>query len=181
MTVSPISRALLAALGLAGVWALSACSTVQNLHGDTFKPYVPEVVQGNVVSREQREYLRPGLTRAQVRDVLGTPLLTSLFHGDRWDYAFTIRRQGVAPQKFHLTVFFEGDVLSRVESDELPSEVEFAQRLTRPGPAVKPPPLEATEEQLRPFRAASKAPAAPAPAPSAALPPSYPPLESAPR
>ncbi len=179
MTASPTLRALLAALGLCGVLGLTACGAVQGLHGDSFKPYVPEVVQGNVVSREQRDYLRPGMTRAQVRDVLGTPLLTSLFHADRWDYAFTIRRQGVAPQKFHLTVFFEGDVLRAVEADELPSEVEFVQRLTRPGPALKPPPLEASEEQLRRHQAKPKAPDAPAP--SAPLPPSYPPLESAPR
>ena len=180
MTASKSLRAPLAMLVCLGAaWGLSACSTFQSVGSDTFKPYVPEVVQGNVVSREQRQYLRPGLTRAQVRDVLGTPLVTSLFHADRWDYAFTIRRQGVPAQQFHLTVFFQGDVLSRVEGDELPSEVEFVQRLSRPGAAVKPPPLEATEEQLRQFPPA--APAASPAAPSAPLPASYPPLESAPR
>jgi outer membrane protein assembly factor BamE len=47
------------------------------------------VVQGNFVSREQVEFLKPGMTRQQVRDVLGTPLVASLFHADRWDYVFT--------------------------------------------------------------------------------------------
>ena len=176
MTASLILRVLLLALGLGSAAGLTACS---GLHGDTFKLYVPEVVQGNVVSREQREYLRPGMTRAQVRDVLGTPLLSSLFHADRWDYAFTIRRQGVPPQKFHLTVYFKDDVLTRVEADELPSEVEFVQRLSRPRAPVQPPPLEATEEQLRQYPVTPKVPAAPAP--SAPLPSTYPPLESAPR
>lgn len=180
MTASKTLRALLATLFcLGGAWGLTACGSFQGIHSDSFKPYVPEVVQGNVVSREQREYLRQGMSRAQVRDVLGTPLLTSLFHADRWDYAFAIRRQGVAEQKYHLTVFFQGDVLSRVDSDELPSEVEFVQRLSRPGAAVRTAPLEATEAQLRQYPVAPKTPAAVAP--GAPLPASYPPLESAPR
>lgn len=172
-----VPLALLACLGTA--WGLSACSGFQSVGSDTFKPYVPEVVQGNVVSREQRQYLRPGMTRAQVRDVLGTPLVTNLFHADRWDYAFTIRRQGVPAQQFHLAVFFQGEVFSRVEGDELPSEVEFVQRLSRPGVVAKPPALEATEEQLRQYPPA--APVAGPVAPSAPLPATYPPLESAPR
>ncbi|MBM3387107.1 MAG: outer membrane protein assembly factor BamE, partial [Betaproteobacteria bacterium] len=118
MTVSKTLRALSTTLVcLGGVWGLTACGSFQGFHSDSFKPYVPEVLQGNVVSREQRQYLRLGMSRAQVRDVLGTPLLTSLFHADRWDYAFAIRRQGVAEQKFHLTVFFQGDALSRIEGD----------------------------------------------------------------
>ena len=47
-------------------------------------PYKVDVVQGNFISKEQVDLLKPGMTRAQVRDVLGTPLLTSVFHADRW-------------------------------------------------------------------------------------------------
>ena len=61
-------------------------------------PYRVEVVQGNVITQEQVALVKPGMTRAQVRDVLGSPLLTDLFHADRWDYVFTIRRQGAEPQ-----------------------------------------------------------------------------------
>ena len=159
--------------------ALSGCSYAPSLSRDTFKPYVPEVVQGNFVSREQRQYLRPGMTRAQVRDVLGTPLVSSLFHAERWDYVFTIRRQGVPAQQFRLALTFRNDLLSTIESDELPSEAEFAGRLSRSGSTGKLPALEATEEQLRRFP-----PRAPASAPSPAntpLPATYPPLEPAPR
>lgn len=177
MTVSVIFRASLPALlVLAG---LSGCSLTQGLHSDSFKPYVPEVVQGNFVSREQRQYLRPGMTRAQVRDVLGTPLVTSLFHADRWDYAFTIRRMGVPKQQFRLTLQFRNDLLSSIEGDELPSEAEFVQRLSRPAPAANVPALEASEEQLNKFPARKAEPAKPLP--SAPLPATYPPLESAPR
>ena len=176
MTVSVLFRVpLLAAVMLAG---LSGCGISQGLHSDSFRPYVPEVVQGNFVSREQRQYLRPGMTRAQVRDVLGTPLVTSLFHADRWDYTFTIRRQGVPAQQFHLKLEFRNDVLSTIEGDDLPSEAEFVQRLSRPRPTGRVPVLEASEEQLSKFPARPLAPAA---VPAAPLPATYPPLESAPR
>lgn len=176
--LSPLRLTLLALTLLTG---LSGCSVTRNVSSDTFKPYVPEVVQGNFVSKEQRQYLRVGMTRAQVRDVLGTPLVTSVFHADRWDYTFSIRRQGVPPQQFGMTLHFKGDLLSQIESDELPSEAEFAQRLTRTtrNPSQVPT-LEASEEQLSkfPVNRANAATSAPAPAP---LPANYPPLESAPR
>ena len=159
--------------------ALSGCSVAPSLNSDTFKPFVPEVVQGNFVSREQRQYLRPGMSRAQVRDVLGTPLITSLFHAERWDYVFTIRRQGVPAQQFRLSLTFRGDLLDSIEGDDLPSEAEFAQRLSRTGRAGPVPALEATDEQLRRFPPRPAAPAAPVP--STPLPTTYPPLEPAPR
>ena len=178
MTASFLIR--LSLLTFALVAGLSGCGITRGVHSDTFKPYVPDVVQGNFVSREQRDYLRPGMTRAQVREVLGTPLVTSLFHADRWDYAFSIRRQGVEPQQFRLTLYFRNDALSTIEGDELPSEVEFVQRLTTSRAAGKVPSLEATEEQLRKYPAnpAAQAPQPPAQAP---LPATYPPLEAAPR
>ena len=172
--------ALLLGASLAGCGNLSS-----SVSRDTFKPFVPEVVQGNFVSNEQRQALRPGLARAQVREILGTPLIASLFHANRWDYAFSIQRQGVAAQNFRLTVYFKGDVLEQVDSDVLPSESEFAGRLVRPQSVGKLPNLQASEEALKKFAPASTpatradAPAA-APAP-AALPRSYPPLEPATR
>ncbi len=179
MTASKTIRLPLVTLALVLVTGLSGCGITRGVSSDTFKPYVPDVVQGNFVSREQRQYLRPGMTRAQVRDVLGTPLVASVFHADRWDYAFSIRRQGVPPQQFHLTLHFRNDVLTLIEGDDLPSEVEFVQRLTRKAPTGKAPALEATEEQLRKFPASSAAPSAPAP--QAPLPAAYPPLDAAPR
>jgi outer membrane protein assembly factor BamE len=170
------------ALAFAGCAMLAACSSfdgVSNRIAGSITPYKVEVVQGNFVSREQVEALKPGMSRQQVRDLLGTPLVTSLFHGDRWDYVFTLRRQGVEPQQRRLTVFFEGETLARFEGDTMPSESEFVATLDKKGKGGKVPPLEATEEQLR--RYASTPSAAPsAPAPSGPL-PSYPPLEPAAR
>ena len=162
--------------------SLAGCGSLSgSVSRDTFKPYVPEVVQGNFVSNEQRQALRPGMPRAQVREILGTPLIASLFHANRWDYAFSIQRQGVPAQNFKLTVYFKGDVLEQIESDVLPSESEFAGRLVRPQAVGKLPPLQASEEELKKFTPALT-PAARTDVPAAAsapaaLPSSYPPLE----
>ena len=153
------------------VVGLSACSS-----GIIYKP---EVVQGNFVSREQVQALRAGMPRQAVRDVLGTPLVTSLFHADRWDYAFTIRRQGAEPQQRRFSVFFKNDVLDRIEGDSLPTEAEFAAKLDNRRPPSKLPELKASEADLAKFPA-KLAPAAEVNSPATpAAPVSYPPLEAA--
>ena len=112
-------------------------------------PYKIDVIQGNFVSKEQIGQLQVGMTRDQVKAVLGTPLMTSLFHANRWDYVFTLKRQGVEPQSFKYTVFFNGDQLERFEGDTMPSEAEFISTLANKRKLGKVPALEATEEQLK--------------------------------
>lgn len=178
-------RALRLALGAVALVAAAGCTSLTDgtrSFANTLSLYRPEVVQGNFVSREQANALHPGMTRQQVRDILGTPLMTSVFHNDRWDYVFTMKRQGVEPQQYHLTAFFHGDALSRVESDELPSETEFVERISPPK-KVKVPQLEATQAQLDKFPVAEPAvsdtaTAAATTAPAAAS-GAYPPLERA--
>jgi outer membrane protein assembly factor BamE len=116
-----------------------------------------------------------GTSRVQVRDVLGTSLLSSVFHEDRWDYVFTLQRQGVAPQARRVTVFFKNAELLRFEADTLPSESEFAASLGKMNMPDKLPALEATSEALQKLPVPTKAPVA---APLPPLPASYPPLES---
>jgi outer membrane protein assembly factor BamE len=170
------------------VAALAACAALAGCAGiDRFSygvataitPYKVEIVQGNFVSKEQVAALRKGMSRLQVRDVLGTPLVTDVFHKDRWDYVFTIRREGVRSQERRLAVFFAGDTLDRWEGDEMPTEAEFVATLEARRPNAKIPPLEATEEQLRRFAADNKAEPAPAAPQPPATPKTYPPLEPA--
>jgi outer membrane protein assembly factor BamE len=140
--------------------------------------YKPDVVQGNFVSREQVQALRPGMPRQAVRDVLGTPLVNSLFHADRWDYAFTIRRQGTEPQQRRFSVFFKNNALDRVEGDPLPTEAEFAAQLDRRRPPTKLPELKAKDADLAKFPAKPVATdSAPSTAPTSPV--TYPPLEPA--
>ena len=183
---------------VASLAVLAGCSTVDGASRgivSVITPYKIEVVQGNFVSREQVDALQKGMSRDQVRNVLGTPLVTSIFHGDRWDYVFTLRRQGVESQRRHLAVFFKDDVMDHVEGDTMPSESEFVTTIDTKRKLGKVPRMEATEEELRAFQAknqnagasasASASASAIAPsaaAPGAATPPTnYPPLESAPR
>jgi outer membrane protein assembly factor BamE len=160
---------------------LSACSGIsQRMPSVTslVTPYKVDIVQGNVVTREQVQALKPGMAREQVRNVLGSPLLTSVFHADRWDYVFTFRRQGQEPQQRKVAVFFKGDVMERFEADELPSENEFVASLDVKRRSSEVPPLQATEAQLKAFEARNK-PAAPLPTPpSAPATTQFPPLES---
>src|SRR4051794_7196309 len=90
-----------AAAALAGLVLLAGCASLQS--SDNFlgviTPYRVEIVQGNVVTKEQLAQVKPGINRSQVRDLLGSPLLTDIFHADRWDYVFTIKRPGTKPQE----------------------------------------------------------------------------------
>ncbi|MDI3382156.1 outer membrane protein assembly factor BamE [Xenophilus aerolatus] len=172
---------LLAAALLAGIGVAGCSSTSDRMRNALYAvtPYKVEVVQGNVVTKEQVEALKPGMTRQQVRDILGTSLLTDVFHADRWDYVFTIKRQGVDPQQRRLTLMFNGDTLASFEGDPMPSEQEFVSTIdTRKKPG-KVPVLEATDDQLKKFDAPADAKSTEASARALTpLPPTYPPLES---
>ncbi|AEG91291.1 outer membrane protein assembly factor BamE [Ramlibacter tataouinensis] len=177
MPVTP-TRAARLALGLAACLAAAGCGSFDNAtqrFANALTPYRIQVVQGNFISREQVEALRPGMSRQQVRDLLGTPLVTSVFHDDRWDYVFTLRRQGVEPQARRLTVYFKGAELERFEGDTMPTEAEFVAAVDVKRRSSKVPVLEATEEQLKRFEAPPAQP--PTQPPEAAAPRSYPPLE----
>ncbi|MCR4300909.1 MAG: outer membrane protein assembly factor BamE [Sulfuricaulis sp.] len=94
--------------------ALSGCLSV----------YKAEVQQGNVVTQEMIDKLKPGMTRNQVRFVLGTPLVTDTFHPDRWDYYYYLRPSNEKTvQTRRLTVFFENDSLLSVKN-EMPLNTE---------------------------------------------------------
>ena len=181
MPAMPLRQSRLVLAAAAVLALLAGCGTVDGASrrfAEAITPYRIEIVQGNFVSREQVEALQKGMSPDQVRQILGTPLVTSLFHGERWDYIFSLRRKGVEPQQRRLTVFFENEALARVEGDPMPSESEFVATLDERRKTGKVPRLEATEEELRRFSADRKpAPAEPA-TPAPAAPTNYPPLES---
>lgn len=177
-------RRFCAVLMAASVIGLTACSSVREKLPSAasaegmFTPYRIDVLQGNVVTREQAQALRPGLPREQVRGLLGSPLLASVFHADRWDYVFSFKRQGQAPQHRRVSVFFKGDLLDRFEAEDLPSESEFVSSLDARRKLAKAPALEASEAQLKAFEARNAASGA-APAPGNTAPAiNYPPLET---
>jgi outer membrane protein assembly factor BamE len=83
-------------------------------------PYRMEIQQGNYVSQEMVAQLKPGLTRDQVRFVMGTPLVSDIFHDERWDYVFVRQRaNSTEVERRRIAVFFEDGKLKRVDGDVL--------------------------------------------------------------
>ncbi len=111
--------------------ALGGCSSaIDNTQrawmNSIFQPYVPDIVQGNFISSEQYSNLKVGMTREQVRQIMGTPLLASYFHANRWDYVFEFKREGeTVGKERRVTLIFEGDQLAKFGGDALPTEVEL--------------------------------------------------------
>jgi outer membrane protein assembly factor BamE len=128
------------------------------LPGCFLMPYRIDVQQGNFIERETIAKLKPGMTRAQVRFILGTPLIADPFNPNRWDYLYYNRPRGRIQDVRRLTLYFEDDKLKRAYADAAvaPTAAEMAAAAsapTRPGaaqdpvgvpfPAAEPAPVEA--------------------------------------
>jgi outer membrane protein assembly factor BamE len=83
--------------------------------------YKINVEQGNIVTQEMADQLKPGMTRRQVRFILGTPLIEDTFNQNRWDYLYVKRNGMKVLDESRLTVEFEGDALVRVSGDFVPA------------------------------------------------------------
>lgn len=108
---------------------LTGCGVV-----NFFTPYKLDIPQGNEITANQVELLRVGMTRAQVRFVLGTPLLTDPFHKDRWDYIFRDSRAGVVRESYNFKVFFDDNSLVRWEGTYFPAPKATQLEKTKPLP-----------------------------------------------
>jgi outer membrane protein assembly factor BamE len=156
----------LRALATIAVLFLASCSSngLPVLH---LKPYRMEIQQGNFVSQEAVSQLKLGMTKEQVRFVLGTPLLTDIFHADRWDYVY--RRQKVNSNVLEhrkIAVYFEDGKLKRIEGDVTPAPstdtagVKTPETQPAPGPDTHAKPAL---DSAKPAPAAGQPGAAPAP------------------
>jgi|688.fasta_scaffold331755_2 outer membrane protein assembly factor BamE len=107
--------------------ALSGCSLNGNLKDtlkdslrnplDKIQPYKLEIPQGNVITQEMVDKLKAGMTRAQVRFVLGTPLVVDAFRTNRWDFVYTLQKGGKTLESRRITILFDGDLLQAVEGN----------------------------------------------------------------
>jgi len=110
--------------------------------------YRMNVQQGNYLDARQVVQVKEGMTRAQVRFLLGTPMLPDAFDRDRWDYLYSLQSSRLkAPERQRLTVWFTEDKVSRIENVGAPTEVPAGQTVP-----------------LNPETPAPASPAAPAPA-----------------
>lgn len=104
-----------------------------------FAPYRVDVQQGNFISQEMVNQLKEGMTREQVIFVLGTPLLTDVFHANRWDYVFRLQKRSGAVISSRVTVFFDNNRLSRVDGGALPTEQEYLTFIADGAPGASAP------------------------------------------
>ncbi|AGK47493.1 MULTISPECIES: outer membrane protein assembly factor BamE [Burkholderia] len=118
---------VIAAVAVVGLAACSSYDSVTQRIAQSITPYRITVVQGNFVSQEKASQLQVGMSREQVRALLGTPLLTDMFHADRWDYIFYFKRGSTSVvQQRDLVVNFAGDRLAGwTGADNLPSELDL--------------------------------------------------------
>ncbi len=142
--MSAFSRAALSLILVLGV-ALGSAGCV----------YRPNIQQGNLLKTEDVDQVTVGMTRSQVRYLLGTPMLANPFDPQRWDYIYTLRRgRDKNWDRAHFIVRFEGDKVSGIEKPDLPNPTTPAQSAQKaqtadPAPAAAappvPPPAAATE------------------------------------
>jgi outer membrane protein assembly factor BamE len=95
---------------LLALFLLSACA-----------PYKMDIRQGNYVTPDMREKLKIGMTKVQVRYILGTPMINDIFHNNRWDYVYRLEQRGKLIEQHGMTLYFEGDNLARMVDDILPA------------------------------------------------------------
>ena len=115
-------RAAARALPLVLAALLPACKSVDVPKVPGVTPYRMVIQQGNFISQEMVAQLKPGMTKEQVRFVLGTPLVTDIFHADRWDYVFFRETADGKREQRNLSVLFEDSKLVRVLGDLMPPE-----------------------------------------------------------
>ncbi|MFA5496157.1 MAG: outer membrane protein assembly factor BamE [Porticoccaceae bacterium] len=80
-----------------------------------------EVQQGNIITQEMIDQLRPGMTKSQVRYIMGTPLVADSFHQNRWDYYYSIKKSDGELKREQMTIHFSDGKLSSIRGDYMPS------------------------------------------------------------
>lgn len=86
--------------------------------------YKIDVPQGNIITQEMIDQLKPGMTQRQVRYIMGSPMIVDTFNPNRWDYLYHVTFGKQAPVRKHIALFFENDQLSHFVGDFIPSQAK---------------------------------------------------------
>lgn len=86
--------------------------------------YKIDIQQGNVITQEMIDQLKPGMTKRQVQFVMGTPLIQGTFDQNRWDYVYSLQPGGETRQQESVVLYFENDLLSHFEGDFVPGQAQ---------------------------------------------------------
>jgi outer membrane protein assembly factor BamE len=102
-------------------FALVGCSSLQfpGVHR-------VQVQQGNIITQDMIDQLRPGMTKSQVRYVMGTPLIADSFHHNRWDYFYSLEKADGEELREQVSIYFDNDVLSGFSGDYVPTSAKPA-------------------------------------------------------
>ncbi|WP_242538467.1 outer membrane protein assembly factor BamE [Trinickia acidisoli] len=124
---SHVRKLLIAASTVALVAGCSTYDSLTQRVAQSITPYRITIVQGNFVSKEAASKMRVGMTRDEVRTTLGTPLLTDMFHDERWDYVFYFKRgsTAVVQQRDFVVNFKDDHVVNWSGGEDLPSNLEL--------------------------------------------------------
>lgn len=87
------------------------------LLGGCLHPYQPDIQQGNVITPQMRSQLHVGMSKEQVLDLLGDPVLTNLFNDNHWPYVFTYQHSGGRITKKQMDLYFQNDRLIRIQGN----------------------------------------------------------------
>ena len=87
-------------------------------------PHKIDIQQGNRVKQEDLDRITTGMTREQVKFVLGTPLLQDAFHRNRWDYVYYLKPGDGEIRRSRVSLFFEGDTLIRIDTSDYRPEMQ---------------------------------------------------------
>lgn len=115
---------------------LAGCGSVDRI------PFIHriDVQQGNVITQEQIDQLKPGMSKRQVRFTLGTPMIADVFHQERWDYVYRMEPGKGEIEQHRVTLYFADDALARIEGDFRPNpQLELA-ATSKPSTTVVVPP-----------------------------------------
>lgn len=119
---------------LAVLFVLAGCGSWSNPI-DRISPHRIDIQQGNAITQDMLEKLKPGMTPSQVRFILGTPLVVDPFHKDRWDYVYLLEKGRTRVEHRRVTVIFENDKLKGLEGDVTAAKPTTASQ--EPVPSVK--------------------------------------------
>ena len=127
---------------------INGCSVLPSVPSVPSVLYKIDVQQGNVITQEMVDKLKPGMSRSQVRFILGTALIDDVFHKDRWDYIYRLVQHGNLVDEYKLTVFFEDDKLVRTDGDFSDSLASVSPKLIEPAkyPVGEEPAAKLTPE-----------------------------------
>ena len=177
-----MSRRSRLALLIVLVGLVSGCaSTRERIAGINFANlgipgvYRSTIQQGNVITQEMVDRLKPGMTQRQVRFILGEPILGNTFRDERWDYVYTVQVGAQPRRQQRLTIWFDSDALARFEGDFVPTAIREARELAT-GESSEASGADSSLDDLEPelvpglpedAEPAPAAPPTPAPFPSA--------------